>query len=202
MLRGRKREKTYYYCGRTAFWEKHAFPENIERFWISAYQHISMDSIIAGIEKTFPETGINSEADADLWGNIQYISSKMALFIKAIIDSGEYEECDYGMVIDIFQLLPQHYVQYIDASVCDIYYFGTSEVTPEERYRILRKYDTPKDYTYYKSAEENQRDCADIVMVSKRLKQLCGAYDLPYFETSYNRERIFKTILSDAGLLG
>lgn len=67
------------------------------------YQHISMDSIIAGIEKIFPETGINSEADADLWKNIQYISSKLALFIRAMIDSGEYDECDYGMVIDIFQ---------------------------------------------------------------------------------------------------
>lgn len=168
------------------------------------YQHISMDSIIAGIEKTFPETRINSDADAanaDLWENIQYISAKMALFIRVMIDSGEYDECDYGMVIDIFQLLPQHYVQYIDASVCDIYYLGTSEVTPEERYRILKKYDTPKDYTYYKSAEESRRDCADIVMVSNRLKQLCGTYGLPYFDTSYNRERIFETILSDAGLL-
>lgn len=27
-------------------------------------------------------------------------------------------------------------------------------------------------------------------------------YDLPYFDTSYNRERIFETILSDAGLFG
>lgn len=164
------------------------------------YQHISMDSILAGIEKTFPETGINSDADTDLWENIQYISTRMALFIKAMIDSGEYDECDYGMAIDIFQLLPQHYVQYIDPSVCDIFYLGTSDVTPAERYRILRRYDTPKDYTYDRSAEENKRGCADIVMVSKRLKQLCGTYGLPYFDTSYNREWIFETILSDAGL--
>lgn len=47
---------------------------------------------------SFPETGINSEADAELWKNIQYISSKLALFIRAMIDSGEYDECDYGMV--------------------------------------------------------------------------------------------------------
>ena len=103
------------------------------------YQHISMDSIIAGIERVFPETGINSDADTDLWENIQYISSKMASFIQAMIDSGEYNECDYGMVIDIFQLLPQHYIQYIDSSVCDIYYLGTSDVSPEERYELFKK---------------------------------------------------------------
>lgn len=159
------------------------------------YQHISMDSIIAGIEKAFPETGINSDADTDLQENIQYISSKIALFIRAMMDSGEYNECDYGMVIDIFQLLPEHYIQYINSSLCDIYYFGTSEVTPEERYELLKRYDTPKDYTYYKTEEENKGDCADIVTISKQLKEQCRIYNLPYYDTSYNREQTFKVIL-------
>lgn len=161
------------------------------------YQHISMDSIIAGIERVFPETGINTDADADLWENIQYISSKMASFIRAMINSGEYDECDYGMVIDIFQLLPQHYIQYIDPSVCDIYYFATSEVTPEERYELLKKYDTPKDYTYYKSEEENKKSCADIVNISKLLKEQCEKFNLPFYDTSYDREQIFKLILGE-----
>lgn len=159
------------------------------------YQHISVDSIIAGIEKVFPETGINSDADTDIQENIQYISSKMALFIQAMLESGEYNECDYGMVIDIFQLLPQHYVHYIDSSLCDIYYLGTSEVTAEERYGLLKKYDTPKDYTYYKSEEENKENCSDIVTISKQLKEQCGIYNLPYYDTSYNREQIFNVIL-------
>ncbi len=159
------------------------------------YQHISMDSIIAGIEKVFPETGINSDSDTDLLENIQYISSKMALFIKAMIDSGEYNECDYGMVIDIFQLLPMHYMQHIDSSLCDIYYLGTSEVTPKERYELLKKYDTPKDYTYYKSEDENRKNCVDIVMISKKLKEQCTIYHLPYYDTSYHREETFKVIL-------
>ncbi len=171
---------------------KSTISQKISNNW--GYQHISMDSIIAGIEKVFPETGINSDADTDLWENIHYISSKMALFIHAMIDSGEYNECDYGMVIDIFQLLPQHYIQHIDSSVCEIYYFGTSEVTPEERYKLLKKYDTPKDYSYYKSEEENKKDCASIVTISKNLKEQCKIYNLPYYDTSYNREQIFKSV--------
>lgn len=159
------------------------------------YQHISMDTIIAGIESVFPETGINSDADTEPQENIQYISSRMALFIRAMMDSGEYDECDYGAVIDIFQLLPQHYIQYIDSSICDIYYFGTSEVTPEERYELLRKYDTPRDYTYYKSEEENKKNCANIVTISKLLKEQCRIYGLPYYDTSYDREQVFKSFL-------
>lgn len=164
------------------------------------YQHISMDSIIAGIEKTFPETGIDTNADTDLWENIQYISSKMALFIRAMTDSGEYNECDYGMVIDIFQLLPQDYIQNIDISVCDIYYLGTSDVSPKERYGLLKKYDTPDDYTYYRTEEENQRDCEDIVMISNQFKQLCRRHHLPYYDTSYDREQVLDAVLSEIGV--
>ena len=160
------------------------------------YQHISMDSIIAGIESVFPETNIDSDADTDPYENIQYISSKMAPFIRAMMDSGEYDECDYGTVIDIYQLLPQHYVQYIDSSVCDIYYFGTSEVTPEERYELLKKYDTPRDYTYYKSEEENKKSCAEIVAVSKQIKEQCRIHDLPYYDTSHDREQVFKAFFN------
>jgi len=47
-----------------------------------------------------------------------------------MIDSGEYDECDYGMVIDVFHLLPADYVQHIDPSVCIIHYLVTSDVTP------------------------------------------------------------------------
>jgi hypothetical protein len=169
------------------------------------YQHISMDSIIAGIEKTFPETGVNSNANIPVRANISNISVKMSQFIRAMMDSGEYNECDYGMVIDIYQLLPQDYMQYIDNSICDIYYFITSEVTPEERYQILKANDTPKDYTYFKSDEENYESCVRLVDVSKLIKDQCVLYGLPYFETSRNREivinsffnSLYKTVLSN-----
>ena len=157
------------------------------------YQHISMDSIIAGFEKAFPQVEIDTGADVDVKENVQSISSKIAPFLRAMMDSGEYDECDYGMVIDVFQLLPEDYRKYIDTSVCEIYYFITSDVTAEERYKLLKQYDTPKDYTYYKPEEENRRNCAEIVEVSKFYKEQCEKYQLPYFETARNRE----TMLGD-----
>lgn len=160
------------------------------------YQHISMDSIIAGIEKTFPETGIDTDAATEPLSNLEYISSKMAPFIKAMIDSGEYNECDYGMVIDIYQLLPQDYIKYIDSEICDIYYFITSDVTPKERFHILNTYDTPNDYTYFHSDEENYKDCVDIVNISKMLKAQCISYNLPFYETAHNRSITLNDFIS------
>lgn len=166
--------------------------------WLSrrlGYQHISMDSVIAGIERAFPETGVNSDADTDVLENIRYISSRMGPFLRAMMDSGEYDECGYGMVIDIFQLLPEHYARWIDPSVCGIFYLGTSDVTAEERWELLKRYDTPKDYTYYRSEAENRRDCADIVEISRFLKEQCELFRLPYYDTSRDRERVLRSAL-------
>lgn len=159
------------------------------------YQHLSMDSVLAGIESVFPETGIRTDAETDEPENIKKISGKLAPFIQKMIDSGEYDECDYGVVIDVYQLLPEDYVQYIDSSVCEIHYFLTSDVTPEERYEILKRYDSPADYTYYNSEAENRDACREMVEISRIIKEQCGRFHLPCYETAYNREKVIKDFL-------
>ncbi len=164
------------------------------------YQHISMDSIIAGIEKVFPEAGIDTGADIETIKNVEFISSKIAPFIKAMTDSGEYDECDYGVVIDVFQLLPKDYNEFIDKEKCEIHYFLSSDVKAEERFRILKEFDTPDDYTYYHSDEENKSDCIDIVNISNYIKEQCFEYNLPYYETSYNRDAVLNKFISNLNM--
>ena len=161
------------------------------------YQHISMDSIIAGIEKVFPETGIDTGAAIDPQSNLENISAKIAPFIKAMMDSGEYDECDYGVVIDVYQLLPKDYVTHISGKDCKIYYFLSSDTTPEERFHILKEHDTPDDYTYYHSDEENKKDCIDIVNISKMIKGQCISCGLPYYETSYERDKVLAMFMTE-----
>ena len=159
------------------------------------YQHISMDSILAGIEKVFPETKIDTDAAAEPQKNIEFISSKVAPFIRAMMDSGEYDECDYGVVIDVYQLLPRDYVQFVQNEKCEIYYFLSSDVTSVERFEILKAHDTPNDYTYYHSDEENKKDCEDIVNISHFMKEQCVLYGQPYYETSNDREAVLREFL-------
>lgn len=151
------------------------------------YQHVSMDSILAGIEKVFPETGINTNEEMEEEQRLRKISAKVGPFIRAMTNSGEYDECEYGVIIDVYQLLPEDYVKYVDQEKCEIHYFITGDVTPEERYQMLKKYDTPKDYTYYDSEEDNRESCQEIVTISKLLQQECKKYQLPYMDTSYHR---------------
>ena len=129
------------------------------------------------------------------------ISVKMAPFVRAMLESGEYDEFTPGMVLDIYQLLPEDYDKYIRGANCEIVYFITSDVTPEERFMIQKKYDTEKDYTFYKSDEELREGAEYIVEQSVLMKKQCEKYGLPYYETARERERVFQRFLKEYGFI-
>lgn len=161
------------------------------------YKHISMDSIIAGFERCFPETGVNTYQGLSSMDTLKVISGKMAPFVRAMLDSGEYDEFEPGMVVDMYQLLPDDYVKYIQGANCEIVYFITSDVTPQERFAIQKKYDTEKDYTFYKSDEELRENAVYIVEQSILMKGQCEKNALPYYETARDREQVIKQFLKD-----
>ena len=160
------------------------------------YQHISVDSIIAGFEACFPDTGVNTYQGLSSLETLQVISKKMAPFLQAMIDSGEYDEQEYGVVFDMYQLLPEDYVNCIDSKRCGILYLVTGDVTPEERFQIQKEFDTPQDYSYYLSDEERMEGCHYLVEQSILIREQCEKYGLHCYETSRNREQVMEELLS------
>ena len=163
------------------------------------YQHISMDSIIAGFEKCFPETGVNTYQGLSSLETLRVISSKMAPFVRAMLDSGEYDEFEPGMVLDMYQLLPEDYDRHIRGANCEIAYFITSDVSPEERFLIQKKYDTEKDYSFYKSDEELREGAECIVEQSIIMRKQCEQLGLKYYETATEREKNIQRFLDEYG---
>lgn len=161
------------------------------------YQHVSMDSIIAGFEKCFPETGVSTYCGLSSMDTLKLISSKMTPFVRAVLDSAEYDEFEPGMVLDMYQLLPEDYDKYLRDANCEIVYLLTSDVTPQERFEIQKKYDTPKDYTFYKSDEELIEGAHYIVEQSILMKEQCEKYGLTYYETAHEREKAFQRLFAD-----
>ena len=159
------------------------------------YQHVSMDSIIAGFEKCFPDTGVSTYQGLSSKDTLRVISGKMAPFVRAMLESGEYDEFKPGMVLDMYQLLPEDYDRFIRGANCDIVYFITSDVTPEERFAIQKKYDTEKDYTFYKSDEELREGAEQSIL----MKAQCEQYGLPFYETAHEREQAIQRFLRDFG---
>jgi len=162
------------------------------------YQHVSMDAIIAGIENVFPELGNwwpCCEEESKQIDFLRNTSEKVALFIKSMLESEEYDEFEPGMVMDVYQLLPEHYIKYLCVKNCEVFYFITSDVTPEERFAIHRKYDTEKDYSFEFSDEEMHSHCEYVIKKSLYFKEQCIKHELPYYETAKNRNKIFEMFL-------
>lgn len=156
------------------------------------YQHISMDAIIAGFEACFPETEMVTCPHLPRGQVLHTISRKMAPFLQAMIESGEYDEVGYGMAVDIYQLLSEDYIKHIDPAVCAIAYFITAETTVEERFHLLKQFDTPKDYTFFESDERNIATCQEIVSHSQLIREQCQRFGLPCYETSRNRAQVLQ----------
>ena len=163
------------------------------------FQHVSMDAIIAGFESVFPELGVkwwpSSNDEAENMERFYNASNKVALFIKAMLESEEYDEFEPGMVVDVYQLLPEHYVKYLNDKNCEIAYFLTSDVTMEERFAIHRAHDTEKHYTFDFSDEEMLSHCMFVIERSRFLREQCIKYGLPYYETAKDREAVFKRFI-------
>ena len=163
------------------------------------YQHISMDSIIAGFEKCFPETGVNTYQGLSSLETLRVISGKMAPFVRAMLDSSEYDEFEPGMVLDMYQLLPEDYDKHIRGANCEIAYFITSDVSPEERFLIQKKNDTENDYSFYKSDEELREGAECIVEQSIIMRKQCEQLGLKYYETATEREQNIQRFLDEYG---
>ena len=121
------------------------------------YQHISMDSIIAGFEKCFPETGVNTYQGLSSLETLRVISGKMAPFVRAMLDSSEYDEFEPGMVLDMYQLLPEDYDK-------DYSFYKSDEELREgaecivEQSIIMRKQCEQLGLKYYETATEREQN--------------------------------------------
>ena len=159
------------------------------------YQHVSMDSIIAGIEACFPETGISTHADLPPADRLRLISGRMAPFIRAMLDSGEYDEFSPGMVLDVYQLLPEDFAKHIRGANCAVVYLITPDVTPEERFAILKRYDTEKDYTFGRPDGKLRKDAEILVEQSLLMRDQCRRLGIPFAATARDREEVLRRLL-------
>ena len=159
------------------------------------YQHIVMDSINEGFEKVFPILGIDTKAKMDDIERLCGISKTIAPFINAMLKSGRYNEFKPGMVLDVYELLPMDYIKYIKQDNCKIFYFLSENITPEERLKIFREYDTKSHYSYNMPEKELLEFCNRLIRENEYIKKQCIEYNLPFFETSKDRNEVFKKFI-------
>lgn len=127
---------------------------------------------------------------------VQEMSKKISPFLNSIIEANNYDKLPYSLVIDILELTPEDYVKNINKELSQIYFFGCADLTPKENFERIRQNDTIEDYTYYVSDEDLMGRCEIFYNLSKYLKQECQKYNLPFIDTSYNRNEKIEELVN------
>lgn len=62
------------------------------------------------------------------------------------MQSEKYDDLEYRMLIDMYQLMPEDYVNKINAQCCKAYFVGYPNVSVEEKFEGIRKNETKWDW--------------------------------------------------------
>lgn len=154
------------------------------------YQHFAMDAIIIGVEVAFPQTGVKH---TDRWDFLSTDKKWMA-FIKKISSTSNYDNLSYRIAFDMYHITPQEYVENIDKNCCDIIFLGYPNMTIDEKFNQIRKFDSVYDWTSQKDDTIVKEHIKDYIEISKYLQQECEKYNLPFIDVSKDREKILKEL--------
>ena len=86
-------------------------------------------------------------------------------------------------------------IKYIKQDDCKIFYFLSEDITPEERFRIFKMNDTENHYSYNMPEKELLEFCNRLIRENEFIKNQCIQYNLPFFETSIDRNKVFKKFI-------
>ena len=126
---------------------------------------------------------------------VEEMSAKISPFLNAIIEANNYDKLPYSLVIDMLELTPKDYVEKINRKLSKAYFFGCADLTPIQNFERIRKNDTEDEYTYYLSDEDLIERCERFYNLSKYLKEECERYQIPFIDTSYNRNEKIENLV-------
>lgn len=141
------------------------------------YNHIPLDYFASSLKHNFPETKITSNVIIN-----EESSKNLSLLLSRVINIMNDKEEPF--IIDSAHILPKHIIEYIDLNKWDIYYIGYPNITKEDKFNILRKYDKETDWTRKRTDEELLNTIDKLIILSKEIELQCKEYNIPFIDTS------------------
>ncbi len=149
------------------------------------YKHIPFDAIIRGFQNNFPETGI-THSDVPI-----NVSKKLAPFINTMI-----EDSEQPLLLDLYHLVPEDYVNFINTDLCNILFVGYPNISPQEKLKEMRTYDKREEnriLTDTQLLEKLKRHINESIYLERE----CQKYDLPFINTSYERMSVINNAINE-----
>lgn len=141
------------------------------------YNHIPLDYFASSLKHHFPETKITSNVIIQ-----KESSANLALLLSRVMNIMNDKEEPF--IIDSAHILPKDIIKYIDKEKWDIIYIGYPNITPKDKFNLLRKYDSKDDWTRKRTDEELLNTIEQLVALSKEIEYQCQEYNFKFIDTS------------------
>ncbi len=141
------------------------------------YNHIPLDYFASSLKHNFPESKITSNVVIN-----EESSSKLALLLSRVMNI--MNDKDEPFIIDSAHILPRDIIKYIDRDKWDIYYFGYPNISPKDKFNIIRKYEGNCSWTSKRTDEELLDTLTKLVHLSKEIEQECLDNNITFIDTS------------------
>ena len=160
------------------------------------YNLISIDDIVSGFE-AYPELQIHHDGDA------VDTATRLAPFLKRYLKELSEGSTFYdgiktvieGTHIDFEQIIPYLQSEKLKQKY-EIIGLTFNNITEQELYNYIKKYDIEDDWTYWCDEEELKGNVRYFIDRNKYFNEKFKKYNITTYDTSYNRDKILDEILN------
>lgn len=153
------------------------------------YQVYFGDDIRWTFQNIFPMLNINSKGGSGMKDDFPKFLSE--LFYESI----KRNKGEFNYIIETCNVKPYKAKELFDNDDTIVLFLGVSDLTIQEHFKEIRKYETKKDWSYYKTDEMLLEHCSYWVPESKKIKEECEKLNLWYVDTSFDREKVLQETL-------
>jgi len=147
---------------------------------------IELDHLRCAYQAMFPKTN-----DKDTNATLR-LQDMLAKLLSSICHSNETDEY---WIIEGIDMNMENLLQRIDRDKFVIVCLGYEYITPEEKLAEVKQYQTKYCWTRLHSDNEKLDFCKAWIKDSNLIKETAKRFDLKYFDTSLNRDKVLAEAL-------
>lgn len=154
------------------------------------FKNEKIKTFIRGFQNNFPDTGITH---SDIPINV---SKKLAPFMNTVIE----DSSEQPLLLDLYHLVPEDYMKFINTDLCNIFFVGYPNISPQEKLKEMRTYDKRQENRILTDTELLER-LKRYIDESIYLERECKKYNLPFINTSYERMSVINNAINEISKL-
>ncbi len=151
---------------------------------------LSIDSIVTAFQNVFPDVGITHHHNGE-------VSKILAPFISSYVKDFVSDCPNIKNAIEGWHMQPACALNFFDKKDFDIVVLGYPDLTPVQALENVRKYAVPNDYTTEMSDEKLLDLLGRHINHSKFFKEEATRLNLPFYNTSFDRNNVLDKLIQD-----